>query len=172
VTAASNGIPLPWPAGRRLSCGKQPRGGANVIRAGIRDASLECGRLPKDDYDARLQHAYTAPTRFDLEQVTAQLPGGGPGLFAPPAKPRTNSLAIASLACGAGQLVAWPLSTVPAVVLGHVARKQIRRTGENGAGLALAGLVLGWVGVAVIVAAVAFISLALVVFTHSGPSTG
>jgi hypothetical protein len=57
-------------------------------------------------------------------------------------------------------------------VLGHVARKQIRRTGEDGAGLALAGLVLGWVGVGVIVAAVVFISLAVIVFTHSGPSPG
>jgi NhaP-type Na+/H+ or K+/H+ antiporter len=28
-----------------------------------------------------------------------------------------------------------------------VARSQIRRTGEQGAGLALAGLILGWVGV-------------------------
>jgi hypothetical protein len=32
-------------------------------------------------------------------------------------------------------------------VLGHVARHQIRRTGEQGAGLALAGLVLGWAAV-------------------------
>jgi uncharacterized membrane protein len=160
------GMPA-WSAGSLRASDADRERAVEVLKSGFTD-----GRLPKDEYDARLHHAYTAPTRFDLEQVTAQLPGGGPGLFAPPAKPRTNSLAIASLACGAGQLVAWPLSTVPAVVLGHVARKQIRRTGENGAGLALAGLVLGWVGVAVIVAAVAFISLALVVFTHSGPSTG
>jgi hypothetical protein len=37
-----------------------------------------------------------------------------------------------------------PLATIPAIVLGHVARHQIRRTGEQGAGLALAGLILGW----------------------------
>jgi uncharacterized membrane protein len=161
------GMPA-WSAGSLRASDADRERAVEVLKTGFSE-----GRLPKDDYDARLHHAYTAPTRFDLEQVTAQLPGGGPGLFAPPAKPRTNSLAIASLACGAGQLIAWPLSTVPAVVLGHVARKQIRRTGEDGAGLALAGLVLGWVGVGVIVAAVVFITLAIVVFTRSsGASTG
>jgi uncharacterized membrane protein len=160
------GMPA-WSAGSLRASDADRERAVEVLKTGFSE-----GRLPKDDYDARLHHAYTAPTRFDLEQVTAQLPGGGPGLFAPPAKPRTNSLAIASLACGAGQLIAWPLSTVPAVVLGHVARKQIRRTGEDGAGLALAGLVLGWVGVGVIVAAVVFITLAVILFTHSGASTG
>jgi hypothetical protein len=57
---------------------------------------------------------------------------------------RTNSLAIASLACGVGQFVFGPLATIPAIVLGHIARSQIRRTGEQGAGLALTGLILGW----------------------------
>jgi hypothetical protein len=36
------------------------------------------------------------------------------------------------------------LTTIPAIVFGHMARSQIRRTGEEGAGLALAGLILGW----------------------------
>jgi hypothetical protein len=40
-----------------------------------------------------------------------------------------------------------PLATVPAVVCGHMARSQIRRTGEQGAGMALAGLIMGWIGV-------------------------
>ena len=57
---------------------------------------------------------------------------------------RTNGLAIASLACGLAQFAFGPLATIPAIVLGHMARNQIRRTGEQGAGLALAGLVLGW----------------------------
>lgn len=32
-----------------------------------------------------------------------------------------------------------------AIVLGHIAKKQIRETGEQGSGLATAGLVLGYV---------------------------
>ena len=34
---------------------------------------------------------------------------------------------------------------VGAIVCGHVALAQIRRTGEQGHGLALAGTILGWV---------------------------
>ena len=40
-----------------------------------------------------------------------------------------------------------PLATIPAIVFGHLARHQIKRTGEQGAGLALAGLILGWAAV-------------------------
>jgi hypothetical protein len=61
-----------------------------------------------------------------------------------PSVARTNGYAIASFACGLGQFVFGPLGTIPAIVFGHMARNQIRRTGEQGAGLALAGLVLGW----------------------------
>jgi hypothetical protein len=60
----------------------------------------------------------------------------------PPA--RINGLAIASLACGLGQFALGPLATVPAIVIGHMARGQIGRTGEQGAGLVLAGQVRGW----------------------------
>jgi hypothetical protein len=57
---------------------------------------------------------------------------------------RTSGLAVASLACGLAQFIVGPLATIPAIVLGYLARSQIRRTGEQGAGLALAGLILGW----------------------------
>ena len=59
---------------------------------------------------------------------------------------KTNGLAIASLACGIAQFAFGPMATIPAIVLGHVARHQIRRTGEQGAGLYV-GLVLGWAAV-------------------------
>lgn len=42
-------------------------------------------------------------------------------------------------------------SGVVPIVLGHVALSQIRRTGETGRGMAIAGIVLGWVGIAAIV---------------------
>jgi hypothetical protein len=38
-----------------------------------------------------------------------------------------------------------------AIVCGHIARRQIRTTGEQGDGLALAGLILGYVFTALIV---------------------
>jgi len=89
------------------------------------------GRLSKDEYDVRMGGALAARTYADLDQLVA----------------RTNGFAIASLACGVGQFMFGPLATIPAIVFGHMARSQIRRTGEQGAGLALAGLILGWAAV-------------------------
>ena len=52
----------------------------------------------------------------------------------------TNGLAIASF------VVALVGGSLIAVILGHVAKSQIARTGENGDGLATAGLVIGYIG--------------------------
>jgi hypothetical protein len=58
--------------------------------------------------------------------------------------------------------VFWPLG----IVFGHMARRQIRRTGEGGAGLATAGLVLGYIfGVLTLLGCAAW--LALVSYTAS-----
>jgi len=66
--------------------------------------------------------------------------------------PRTNPLAIVALVLG----FVFPLLAIPA---GQVARAQIVRTGERGDGLALAGLVLGYLGlVAVVIALIAVIA--------------
>jgi hypothetical protein len=83
-----------------------------------------------------------------------------------PAASRTNGLAIASLVCGVSTFVVG-LSFLPAIICGHIARRQIRRTGEQGDGLALAGLILGYVGGVLFIGLV----LALVVFIAKvGPS--
>ena len=102
------------------------------------------GRLAKDEYDARLETALSARTYADLDQVVTDLPGARVGPVPRRGPTPTNGLAIASLACGVAQFAFGPLPTIPAIVLGHIARSQIRRTGEQGAGLALTGLVLGW----------------------------
>ena len=78
----------------------------------------------------------------------------------PPAAP-TNGLAIASLVCGVGAFVIG-LSFIPAIICGHIARGQIRRTGEQGGGLALAGLILGYVAGALFIVLVAV----LVIIAH------
>ncbi len=100
------------------------------------------GRLSKDEYDGRLENALSARTYADLDRLVTDLPAARATVVTPVAK--TNGLAIASLACGLAQFVFGPLATIPAIVFGHVARHQIKRTGEQGAGLALAGLILGW----------------------------
>lgn len=57
----------------------------------------------------------------------------------------TNALAISSLVCG---IIGWIipiLFALLAIIFGHVARSQIKRSGQGGAGLALAGLILGYI---------------------------
>lgn len=117
--------------------------------AGLLGAAYGEGRLSKDEYDSRLEAAFAARTYADLDRTVTDLPHDArTSPAAEPAvatqMPRTNGYAIASLACGLGQFIAGPLATIPAIVFGHLARGQIRRTGEQGDGLALAGLILGW----------------------------
>ena len=73
-----------------------------------------------------------------------------PDLQTPTAAEGTSGKATASLICGIF-FVFWPLAVV-AVILGHIARGEIRRSGGRlkGAGTAMAGLVLGYVGLAII----------------------
>lgn len=129
------------------------------------------GRLTKDEYDARVESALAARTYADLEQLVSDLPAGSATLAPAPARPaqvaRTNGLAVASLACGVAQFAFGPLATIPAIVLGHMARSQIRRTGEQGAALALAGLALGWA--AVILGIVILIIMRLVLMRAAAP---
>jgi Domain of unknown function (DUF4190) len=94
-----------------------------------------------------------------------------------PPVPPTNGLAIASLVCGVGTFVIG-LSFIPAIICGHIARRQIRRTGEQGGGLALAGLILGYVGGALFIAVVLVIVFLVakvsstVSVGHGGPVPG
>jgi hypothetical protein len=128
------------------------------------------GRLGKDEYDARLETALVARTYAELDQVVTDLPGARVGPVPRRGPTPTNGLAIASLACGVAQFAFGPLPTIPAIVLGHMARHQIKRTGEQGAGMALAGLLLGWATVALGVLAI--LGLTLFVVTRTGHAAG
>ena len=92
----------------------------------------------------------------------APAPAPAPAAPANPGRP-TSNLAIFSLVSG---LLGWTLlpwlGSLAAVVLGHMARAEIRRSGGtlDGDGLAIAGLVLGWVMIAFSILAV----LAVVLF--------
>jgi hypothetical protein len=71
---------------------------------------------------------------------------------------QTSPLAIASMVCGMVALVLGPL-VILAIVFGHIARGQVRRTGEGGRGMATAGLILGYLVLVVGTAlAVAFLA--------------
>ena len=73
---------------------------------------------------------------------------------------QTNSLAWVSLITGILSWVALPVvGAIVAVVAGHVAKSQIRRTGEQGNNLATIGLILGYVHLAAVllISAIVFI---------------
>ncbi len=72
---------------------------------------------------------------------------GAPGPLST-ATPRTNGLAIASLACSVGGIIPFffGISCVVGVILGFVSLGQIKRTGgvQPGRGLAIAGIAVGF----------------------------
>lgn len=72
----------------------------------------------------------------------------------------TNTLAIVSLVLAILGLTFLPLvASVCAVVCGHISRGQIKRTGEGGSGFATAGLIVGYVSIALFVIIVGAIVL-------------
>jgi hypothetical protein len=129
----------------------------------LRTAATE-GRLDPYELDERLTAAYAARWCSELERLTADVT---PPPFAPPAAPvfvrpqtRTNGFAVASLVVALGFFWIWGFGSVAAIVLGHVALRQIARSGglQTGRALALTGLALGYFGIA---AALAFILFAI-----------
>lgn len=72
-------------------------------------------------------------------------PGYG---YPPPPSSTTNPMAIASLV---SSLVGWVCGIGPilGIVFGLIALNQIKQTGQGGRGLALAGTIIGGVGVAI-----------------------
>ncbi|MFD8804842.1 DUF1707 and DUF4190 domain-containing protein [Streptomyces sp. NPDC059597] len=125
----------------------------DVLRAGYGE-----GRLDKGEFDRRVERAYAARTVGELALVVADLPHGPasqqtalgpvPPAFLPPPRPGTNGKAVGAAVCGLLCLLTAGLTGIPAIVLGHTARGEIRRTGEDGDGLALIGLVMGWLSAA------------------------
>ena len=79
------------------------------------------------------------------------------------AAPPTNSLAVVSLVAGiAGYVIPHPfIAGLIAIITGHMARAQIRRTGEAGGAMALAGLILGYLHLALSIALVALVVMLL-----------
>ncbi len=63
---------------------------------------------------------------------------------------RTNQFAIAALVCGIVGIWLFPAGIV-AIVLGRKAQRQIQLRDEHGRGLAKAGVILGYIGIAVFI---------------------
>ena len=79
---------------------------------------------------------------------------------------RTNGYAIASLVLGIAGLFVIPLiPAILAVVFGQKAKHEIRSDPSlGGDGLATAGVVLGWIGIALVVLAIVILALVVLTF--------
>jgi len=118
-------------------------------------AAFSEGRLDQDEYTSRMEQAYSAKTYGELRGLVADLPGPAPSAVPyqytryAVAKP-ANSMAVASMVLGLATPL-FGLTAIPAVILGHKARRQIRYTGERGNGMAMTGLVIGWAAIGLFV---------------------
>jgi hypothetical protein len=118
----------------------------DVLKAGFAE-----GRLTQDEYNERMSRAYTARTYAELTAITADLPAGAMPMvypmpvYQPPVS--TNSLARASLVLGVAEFFTMGLTAIPAIICGHMAKREMRQTGQRGDGLATSGLVLGYMAV-------------------------
>ena len=114
------------------------------------------GRITKEEFELRASRTMSARTYAQLGSVVADLPSGPSfgvmpyqGGYYPVVTNPTSGLAIGALICGIAEIFTLGFAAVPAVILGHMARQQIRRTGERGEGMAIAGLVLGYLGIGI-----------------------
>jgi len=100
---------------------------------------------PYDPYGYGQQDPYAQPYS-QPPAVQHHYYGGGP-----PVVPRNNGMAVASMVLGIIGLVTCGavVFSVGAIIFGHVAQNQIKRTGEAGSGMAVTGLILGYIFAAI-----------------------
>ena len=88
-----------------------------------------------------------------------------PAYVAPPAGARTNTLAIVSLVTSIIGL------GIVGIITGHISLSQIKKTHEQGHGMALAGLIIGYISVAALLIFGVIFLITAVVVGSSGYTT-
>ena len=79
--------------------------------------------------------------------ANAQYAAGSAYVYQP--MPPTNTLAVVAMVCSIfGVVSSVFLAGIGGIIMGHIARKQIRQTGERGEGMAIAALWVGYIGTA------------------------
>ena len=122
----------------------------------LRTAAME-GRIDSDELEQRLAEAYAARRCSELARLTADVtppaPVAEPLVFVKP-ESRVKLLAIASLVAAVFWF-AW-LGSIAAVIMGHIALGQIRRSGgrQTGRTVALIGMAIGYFGLATLLAVI------------------
>jgi Domain of unknown function (DUF4190) len=121
----------------------------------------------------------TAPYGQPVAPYQPTAPYGQPGQYGQPSAygqptapygyqlpaPPTNVFAIVSL-------VSAFFIAVVAIITGHIALSQIKKTGEQGRGLALAGLIIGYAEIGIAVLAFVVIGIIWLAAVSTAVSTG
>ncbi|MBO2461320.1 DUF4190 domain-containing protein [Actinomadura violacea] len=94
---------------------------------------------PYDPYGYGSNDPY-APQPYSQPAVQHHYYGGGA-----PVTRGTNGMATAAMILGLVGIISCGTTSILAIIFGHVAQSQIRRTREEGAGMATAGLILGYI---------------------------
>ena len=91
--------------------------------------------------------------------------GQQPGGYGYQSTPKTNGLAIASLVLGIAQIFLCIIGGILALVFGYISRRQIDESGgtQGGRGMAIAGIILGWIGIGLGIAYIVVIIIAVIV---------
>lgn len=108
-------------------------------------AAYVAGRLTLDEFRDRVGSACAARTYGDLAALVTDVPDQLPEPAEPEPEPE-NAMAAASLLFGCTQFLSLGLTSIPAIICGHVALRQIGETAERGRGQAAIGLMLGYLG--------------------------
>jgi Domain of unknown function (DUF4190) len=162
--AASSYSPAPgvqWPGGeaaryQQATPGYQQAAPGSPAAEGYAPATP--GYLPPTAFSpAQNPQAYGPGVASGMPAMPGYQPIPQPGIVR-----RTNTMAVTSLVLGMVQFVGWIIFLLPgllaailAIVLGFVSIKQISRSGESGRGLAVTGIVLGFLAILVVTILVA-----------------
>ena len=92
--------------------------------------------------------------------------------YGQPTGAKTNVLAIVSLIASiAGIVIAWGIGSIVGIICGHISLSQIKKTGEEGRGMAVAGLIVGYIGLALAIISVIIIAIIFGTIAASGGFT-
>lgn len=150
--AAGDPYGTPYPSGPTYSGYREGVHGEPVPDTAWQDPSTAQYPQPSahEPYPQPYPQAYQQPYPAQYPPVPYGQPYPPPGQYPYPVPYRpTNGMAVASLVLGILWLY-W-IGSILALVFGYTARRQIRERGEGGDGMAVAGIVLGWIGVGAIV---------------------
>ncbi|MCI2957857.1 DUF4190 domain-containing protein [Agromyces atrinae] len=107
--------------------------------------------LPQGDQPAA--SAQPAAPAYGSGYPGAAYGAGLPGADYRNAPGKTNTLAIVSIVASLVGLFTG-IGFLVGLITGHISLSQIKKTGELGRGMALAGTIIGWIGVALSILAV------------------